>query len=267
MDFLNDQIQYLGLIFSRIMALFSVAPILAGQSIPVRIRMILALLLAIILYPVVIHSLNVLPESMGHYILQIFSHAVIGIVIGFMILILFAAFQMSGDVFAIQMGFSFSQVLDPQSNVSSPIIGILKNSIATLIFLAVPFSMDGYYLPALLHLVRVIAYSFDVVPILNWNEITQFGILQYLNDMVGLMLITALKLGIPMIGILFISSVTLGLLGKAAPQMNLMSMGIQTNIMVGLFVLIFLMPVIVPIMLESFIIMYDHLGALLNNWA
>ena len=266
MDFLSEQVQYLGLIFSRLMALFSVAPIFSSPNIAVRTRITLAFLLAIILYPVVTNYLNVLPDNLGAYMLLLLSQVIVGILIGFMILILFVAFQMSGDLFAMQMGLSMSEVLDPQSNISTPIIGILKNAIATLLFLAIPFSMDGYYAPAFLHAIRVIAYSFQEVPFFVLNEVTQFGVLQYLNQIVGLMFLTAMKLAIPMIGVLFISSLTLGILGKVAPQMNLVIMGIQINIIVGLFLLTFLLPVLIPIIRESFYVLYDSLGEMLQNW-
>ena len=266
MDFLNEQVQYLGLIFARTMALFSVAPIFAGEAIPVRTRIFLAFFIAMVLYPNTVHDLQVIPENLGSYMLLLLGHAMIGIIIGLMIIILFAAFQMSGDIFAMQMGLSFSEVVDPQSNISTPIIGILKNTIATLLFLLIPFQMDGFYLPAFLHLIRVLAYSFSAIQLFTLSEATQQGVMLYLTDMVAVMFITALKIGIPMVGILFISSLTLGIFGKAAPQMNLMSMGIQANIILGIFVILFLLPVLIPLMQESFYILYDKMGTMFHEW-
>ena len=80
------------------------------------------------------------------------------------------------------------------------------------------------------------------------------------------MFLTALRIGIPMMGILFISSVMLGIMGRAAPQLNLMNMGIQINIMVGLLVMITVLPVIVPLMRDSFASMYDVLGEMFDTW-
>ena len=65
---------------------------------------------------------------------------------------------------------------------------------------------------------------------------------------------------------MFISSLMLGLLGRAAPQMNLMNMGIQVNITVGLLVLITVLPVIVPLMRDSFASMYDVIGEMFDTW-
>lgn len=266
MENISDNIQYLGLIFARVFGLVFVAPILSSEAIRYRLRIILTLFIAIILYPATVNYLAPLSSSPIEYAVNILGQASIGITIGFMILIVFSAFQIVGEIFSLQMGLSFSEVLDPQSQISLPLLGILKNAIGILIFLAVPFRMDNQYLSAFMHMLRAIGHSFKVVPKFVLDERIQGGILQYVDQTFGLMFITALKIGIPLIGILFISSLTLGLLGKAAPQMNLISMGIQINIGVGIIVLIFLVPVIIPIMGDSFVGLYDTVGEMLRTW-
>ena len=266
MEYLTQNTQYFGLILARTTGLLFVTPILSSEAIRYRLRTSLALLLTIILYPLAVNYMGVLPETWQGYALAVFGQTMIGITIGFLIYIIFSSFQVIGEVFSLQMGLSFSEVLDPQSQVSLPLLGILKNAIGILIFLALPFQMDGHYMPAFLHMIRSLAYSFQTVPHLVLDEQVQGGMLSYVNQTFGLMFITALKIGIPMIGILFISSLTLGLLGKAAPQMNLISMGIQINIGVGLIVLIFLIPVIIPLMADAFAILYDQLGEMFRTW-
>lgn len=80
------------------------------------------------------------------------------------------------------------------------------------------------------------------------------------------MFLTAVRIGLPLIGILFITTLTMGLLGRAAPQMNLMVMGIQVNIAVGLIVLVTLLPVITPFMLDAFVHTYDGMAEMLRAW-
>ena len=264
MENVSDNIQYLGLIFARVMALFSTAPVLSSEAIRYRVRATLALLLSIILYPVSVNYLGVLPSSPQAYAIAVFGQAFIGVAIGFLMLIVFSAFQIIGEIFSLQMGISFSEVLDPQSQVSLPLLGIFKNSIGILIFMALPFQMDGHYVSAFLHMVRALAHSFMAMPTFYLDNNLQGGILAHIDKAFGLMFVTALKIGIPLIGILFMSSLTLGLLGKAAPQMNLISMGIQINIGVGLLLFIFLVPVIIPLMIDTFVILYDQLGAMLR---
>ncbi len=255
------------LVFARTTGLLFTMPILSAEGVPYRLRGALAIFLSAVLYPVV---RNYLPatsfDALPNYILEIASQASIGIIIGFLLQIVFAAFILAGEFFSIQMGVSFSEVLDPQSQVSIPILGTLKNMIAILLFLSVDFELDGYYVPAYLHVFRALSYSFQQAPTLVLDMQTMGGLLAYVDQAFGVMFLTALRIGLPLTGILFITSVALGVAGKAAPQLNLMNMGLQINIMVGLVLLFVLMPVIVPLIRDSFQHMYDVLGEMLNTW-
>ncbi|MCR9141903.1 MAG: flagellar biosynthetic protein FliR [bacterium] len=266
MEGFSENTQLFFLILARAAGLVFVAPVLNTDSVGYRSRMMISVLLAALLYPAAVNYLPALPDTIIEYALAVLSQAFVGIVIGFFILIIFSAFQLTGEIFSMQMGISFSEVLDPQSNVSIPLLGTLKNTIGILLFLYVPFVMDGHYIPAYLHMIRALGFSFQAIPELLPNIQTLGGILLYLDQAFGIMFLTAVKIGIPLIGILFITSLMLGLLGRAAPQMNLMNMGIQLNISVGVVVLMFLIPVIVPLMLESFQVMYDRLGEMYKTW-
>ncbi len=266
MEGFSENIQIFLLIFARAAALLSLVPVLSTESVGYRTRMTLALLLGILLYPAAANYLPALPATPLEFALAILSQVGVGLTIGFMILVIFSSFQVIGEIFSIQMGLSFSEVLDPQSQVSMPLLGTLKNTIGLLLFLYVPFVMDGLYQPAYLHMITALGHSFRLVPELIPETQTLGGVLMFLDQAFGVMFLTAIKIGIPMMGILFITSLMLGLLGRAAPQMNLISMGIQVNISVGLIVLMFLIPVIVPLMLEAFQVMYDRLGEMFQAW-
>ena len=258
--------QVFGLILARITGLFFTAPVLGAPALSNQVRLTLVFFISLVVYPVVSGYLPAPADSPGGFVLQIGSQALIGILMGFMMSIIFAAFQVAGEVFSVQVGLSFSEVLDPQSQVSAPILGTLKNIIGILLFVAVPFRMDGIPGTALMHMIHAIARSFEMAPDLIPDARTTGGILGYLDGAFGAMFVTALKIGIPVIGILFISSVALGLMGRAAPQMNLMNMGLQINIIVGTLVLVFLIPVIIPIMLEAFQLIFDRMGDMLRHW-
>ena len=266
MEALSTGLLYYVLILARVAGLIFTTPIFNSQAVGYRAQMVLALMLSFVLYPIVANHLNTPPNTMGPFILEILSQVFMGTIMGFMIQLLFAAFQLAGEFFSLQMGISFSEVLDPQAQVSIPVMGTLKNLIGTLLFLAVPFEIDGVYAPAYLHLVRAVAYSFVAVPTIIIDGQTSGGLLNYMDESFGVMFLTALRIGIPMMGILFISSVMLGIMGRAAPQLNLMNMGIQINIMVGLLVMITVLPVIIPLMRDSFASMYDVIGEMFDTW-
>ncbi len=266
MEGFGTGIQYYGLILARILGLVFTAPIFNANSISARTRVTLAMLIAALLYTSTVNWLPSLPSHTGGFVLSVVGQALIGVLIGFMITAIFSAFQIAGEIFSVQVGLSFSEVLDPQSEVSIPIIGTLNNTIGMLLFLTLDFELDGVYVPAYLHMLRAIGYSFQYVPEFVPDQVVASGLLSYLDGILGAMFLTALKIGIPIIGILFITSVALGLMGRAAPQMNLMNMGIQVNIIVGMITLLILSPVIVPIMGEAFHMIYDRIGEMLLEW-
>ncbi len=266
MDGFSDNAQQLGLIFARTFGLMSIAPVFATDSVGMRTRATMGLLLGVVLYPAAINFLPPLPDSVVGFLLALAAQLAMGLIIGFMILAIFSSFQILGEIFSLQMGISFSEVLDPQSQVSIPLLGVLKNAIGMLLFLYVPFQMDGLYAPAVLHMIRALGFSFRAVPDLTMDQNTMGGVLNFLDESFGVMLLTAVKIGVPLIGILFVTSLLLGLLGRAAPQMNLIAMGVQINIGVGLITLLILTPAILPMMADSFRGMYDHMAEMFQTW-
>jgi flagellar biosynthesis protein FliR len=266
MEGYSDNFQLLMLIFARVFGLLSIAPVLSTDQVGGRVRSVIALMLGIILYPSAVNFMPELPGSALGFVFAVFGQIAIGLTIGFMIMAIFSAFQILGEIFSIQMGVSFSEVLDPNSQISIPIIGTLKNAMGMLLFLYVPFQMDGMYGPAYLHMIRALGFSFQVIPQLSISDQTLGGLLTFMDEAFGIMFVTAVKIGIPLIGILFITSLLLGLLGRAAPQMNLMNMGVQVNIWVGLITLIILLPVIGPLMLEAFQTIYGKMGEMFRQW-
>ncbi len=255
------------LIFARISGLIFFLPILSSENVPFRIKMSLVFFLSMIFFPLVSEYLpKIAFEDFYHYVLEIIVQFMIGAIIGFLIQVIFTAFVLTGELFGIQMGISFSEVLDPQSEVSLPLIGTLKNLISIIIFLFVDFEMDGFYIPAYLHIFRALQYSFVQVPTFYFDYQTISGILSYIDQSFGIMFLVALKIGLPLVGILFITSLMLGIISKASPQLNLFNLGLQINIITGMIVLILLFPVIVPLIRDSFLQIYDFIGEMLYAW-
>ena len=271
---MTELILYLGLIFSRIFALCSVLPILSSRQIPIRLRVIFSFLLSIILLPAIKVFLSPLPEGMLLYALAILGQALLGALIGFLITIIMSAFQIVGELFSLQMGTSFAEILDPQANVSLPVLGLLKNSIAMLIFISLPFQMGGMYMPALHHTLRVLSFSIETTPYFHfWTSLTDLqsvslgGIIATLDQGMHNLFLTAIQLALPIMGILFISSLVLGLFGRTAPQFNLVNIGGQLNIGLGLLFMIILSPVFIPIILDSLVLSINNIQKMFFDWS
>ena len=173
------------------------------------------------------------------FLLLVIGEAIIGIIIGFFLTVIFSAFTTAGQFFSLQMGFAASAAFDPLAQVENPIIGQFLHLIAMLVFLLV----DGFRELFLGGFWRSVQ-SLSVVGLIEGRE-TVVGMLA-----AGLprLFLDAIVISLPMLGTLFLVSLTTGLISKAAPQINILSEGFPIAIMVGYVVLL----VSLPFMVEAF---------------
>lgn len=208
--------------FIRILAMLSTAPLYDQKAIPMPARVGLAALLGLIMVPV----LPPPPSLTDHAAVGVIAQQiVIGVSIGFSIKVVFTAFQIAGDVMGLQMGLAFAQFVDPSKGNQSPILGTLLTTLASLAFL----SLNGH-----LMLIDAILKSFEIVPIgarstgVHFENIFMAG---------GILFMLGLQIALPVISALLIGNIILGILAKASPQMNLMSIGFSITITMGVVVL------------------------------
>ena len=128
------------LIAARILAMIETAPLLSTESIPQVAKVALAGLTAFLVFPSVQASGYAIPADGGEYALLLVGEALIGVIMGFFLTILFSAFAMAGQFFSLQIGFSASETYDPLSEVEIPVMGQFLNLIAMFVFV----SNDGF---------------------------------------------------------------------------------------------------------------------------
>jgi flagellar biosynthetic protein FliR len=260
-ELLTGQFQLFTLIFARFLALFSVAPGYSGDSLPFFSRFALSFITAGIITPVADMPAGFEEDLKNSFLMIVFEQAAIGLFIGIAMQFLFAAYQLAGEFFSVQMGFGISEVLDPLSQTSLPVIGTLKNLVALFVFF-----ISGAHT----YLIQALAFSVERVPHLGFSFLTQ-GVVQnqlfkYFALLSGGMFISALKISLPVIGCLLLVSVTLGILSKAAPQMNMLVLGFSAKIVIGFMVLAILAPLLVQTMFAEMDRSLTTLDAMLKAW-
>ena len=150
-----------------------------------------------------------------------------------------AVFQLAGQFFSTQMGFASSQVFDPMAQIQIPLMGQFMNLTAMLIFL----STNGFQKLFL----GGVYNSFRAVTVSQVIENRDSVIPMILSSMTGLFG-QALIIALPIMGVLLLMQITMGLLAKAAPQMNLLMLSFPLNIFMAFLILIAVM----PMMIEAF---------------
>jgi flagellar biosynthetic protein FliR len=230
---LIPDLQLYFLIFARIFALFMVAPVLSSTGIPAMVRGGLTLFTAIAVYPLVKTLGYVIPDTGMVYGVLLISEVLTGLLIGLFLQIIFAIFQLAGQMFSIQMGFGASSAFDPLAQVEIPLVGQMFNLFGIFVFI-VSGSIQKVFLIG-------IYQSFQAMK--GDYLLTNPGFLSdSLIQALGQLFQQSLLLAFPMMGTLLMISVTMGLLAKAAPQMNLMMVGFPIQISVGFLIIMMASP-------------------------
>ncbi len=261
MEIFANKFQEFTILFTRMLAMLSVAPFFGGQSFAYFYRVALSFLVSLIVVPVVQLPLEFQELIENQYFTLLMEQVFIGLVIGLSLQFMFASFQMAGEFFSVQMGLGISEVFDPLSQISLPLMGIFKNLIATFVFF-----LSGSHL----WLIRSIVFSYEKLPFFPKNILQDLlwhkNIIKFMIFISSSMFIIALKIALPVMGTLLLVSITLGVLSKAAPQMNILMLGFPLKIFTAFIILAFISPTIVTIMYEQFDIFFQYLDEMLNSW-
>ncbi len=245
------------LVLVRINAMIVVAPFFSSGLIPFRLKALMSFLFALIIFPVLGAGVVKVPGSMGAYYLLVIQEALLGVIIGFLMIIIFSAFQLAGQFFAVQIGFGMTEVLDPLAQVSIPLVGQLKNLIGILVFLA----MNGHHF-----LIDAVYRSFQLAPTFSGSREATGGLLKYFVYSFSGMFIVALKIALPVVATIFLISVSMGILAKVAPQMNIMMLGFPLKIIVAFSVLALVAPLVVRIMRVALERSFELINGMLVHW-
>lgn len=245
------------LVLVRLNAMIVIAPFFSSGVIPFRLKALLSFFLSLTIFPIIFNRGFALPDNMGEYALLVLSNAAIGVYIGFLVSVIFSAFQLSGQYFAVQIGFGINEVIDPLAQVSVPIVGQLKNLIGILVFL----SINGHHV-----LINAITRSFELAGTVGLQKSATGGLFKYLMHSFSGMFVVALKIALPVVGTVFLVTVTMGVLAKAAPQMNIMMLGFPFKIVVAFAMLVVISPLVVRIMQVSLERTFKFLTGILYHW-
>lgn len=214
----------------RIAALFVAAPIWSQRAIPNSVKVGFAVVTAMALVPglpapspATLDPLVAIPIALQQF--------AVGAIIGFAMRIVFAGVELAGDLVGLQMSFSFSGFVDPQNATHSPLVGSFLSTLAMLVFV----SLDGHA-----QLIAAVARSFELVPVgaIDASLIAPARVAHWGSALFAI----GVHLALPMLGALLVCNAALGVLARAAPQLNLLSIGMPATLLVGLIVLTLALP-------------------------
>ena len=236
MSYWLDEFHIFLLILLRVSALLIVAPIFGHRLFLARAKVGLAVMVSMVIFPIV-DRFDV-PVGFLPYAVMMVGEVIMGLVIGYAVLLLFIGIQFAGQLAGLQMGFGIVNVIDPASHDQVSIIGQFLNILAILLML----TLDGHHI-----ILNGLMTSFDAVPL--GGVVLKALVAHKMIALTAEVFVIAIKVSAPIMIALFLISTAMGVLARTVPQMNVFIVGFPVQLAVGMSVLMATLPLF-QIMIE-----------------
>lgn len=227
------------LIFVRFSAVLFAAPMLGGRVVPTRIRLGLGALFGVLLTPLVPMSRI---DSLPWLVVGVGKEVIVGLLIGWTAMILFASVQIAGEWLDLPAGFQASQILNPSFDVQNSLMGSFLYQLAGVIFLATG---------GLSVMLRAAVSSLQLSPPGALQLFpggagsgSEMGGSSELASLMAQLFWIALQLAAPIAAALFLAEIAMGLIHRAMPQVNLMMLTMPLKSLLALSALAISVPVL-----------------------
>ena len=209
------------------------SPVYNQTSLPLIIKIGLALAIAVAIFPTINNSQLTLPDNLVNFILLVFKELAIGFLIGYVATLAFGAFVMAGELISSEMGLSMAELVDPLFGDHISPISQLLQIVALILF----FAINGHH-----WLINAMVISYKTVPITGFIE-SGFTISK-LVQMFGGLFVSAIKVAAPVMIVMGLIVVVSGFLARSMPQLNIFLVIFPLKIIIGFLILAMLFPFI-----------------------
>lgn len=205
----------------RVTAVLMSMPVFGTTLVPGRVRLYLAVAITVVIAPGLppMPPVNALDLSA---LMLVAEQILIGVLLGFSLQLFFQAFVVAGQIISIQMGMAFASMIDPTNGVNTAVIGQFLTMLVTLLFLA----MNGH-----LVVFEVLTESFTTMPVGSAMLVNHFW---DIAGKLGWVLGAAMLLVLPAITALLVVNIAFGVMTRAAPQLNIFSIGFPLTLVLGM---------------------------------
>lgn len=237
--------------FLRIGGMLLVAPVLGDNRIPARIKMGLCVALTVAVAPAAANSPAVGVLS-AQWLLMVLNQLLIGVAMGFILQLVFNAVVIAGESIATTMGLGYALLNDPSNGVQVPIVSQFYTVFVTLLFLA----FNGHH-----ELIQLLWESFETLPV---GVIINGNMLWHVVEWSAVLFTGALQIALPALAALLTVNLVLGIMTRAAPQLNIFSVGFPIAITVGFVVILLTLPSVAGIFQSLSLLGFDSVRVFLE---
>lgn len=231
-----SEIEILGfiLVFLRISSFIMAMPVLGTANVPAQVKVLFSLVMSFILFPTVLAKqlpTGLMDEGM---IFLAIKEVTLGLMLGYLCRMFFLAVSTAGHIVSVTMGLSAAQLFNPTLGEQGSAVEQFYFTLAMLVFLA----FNGHHL-----LISGLAQSFEVLP-LSFDGFKMEGV-KIAAELGQEILVIGLKISAPVLVAIFITNLSMGIIGRAVPQINVLVTSLHLTILVGLVVVMISLPLFV----------------------
>jgi flagellar biosynthesis protein FliR len=256
LPFSVDTIEAFLLVFARIATMLAMFPVFGATTVPPQVKIGLSLIIAMLVFAAT-PGLHSIPAQYGSSVplmfLLIIKELAVGLTIGFASAFLFTAVQFAARLIDMEMGFGMVDLIDPMSEESITVMGQLWIIVFTIVLLLI----NGHYF-----FILAIEKSFTVIPLAGVH-IQAGPIASHFSDMVGEVFVLSLKMSAPVYVTLILTEMTLGIVARTAPQINIYFVGLPGKILIGIVTTVIAFPMLAGLFRKIFEGMMNDIWSLL----
>ena len=256
-DVFQGQVAAFLLVLTRTSGIFFISPFLGSMNIPYRIRAAVAVMVALILFPVVLKQYTIqAPATILMFAFIVAKELFIGWLIGLVGYIVLTAVNTAGKIMDMQVGFAVVNMMDPSTQQQTGLIGTFLYNLTILYFVVT----NGHHV-----ILSALTESFRIIPLsaMVWNT----SLPELIIDLTAGIWLNGMKIAMPITFAILLTNVGMGILARTMPQMNIFVVGIPMHLMIGTTMLSMILPFYFLFLDVMFNEIYGNLSIALKSLA
>lgn len=221
------------LVFARMSSFLVSWPLLGGLNVPAPVKILLSLLLSFIFFPILKNTMAISVQGLPHLAFLVGKEVLIGLILGFTSYLFFYAVQMGSELIGISMGVSSAQMFNPTMAVSMTPVDHFCSIFAGLFFLLI----NGHHI-----FLTGLLQSYDIFPAhrtgLGVDSLVQIALTGKQIFIIGF------QLSAPVLVSILLINISMAIVGRAVPQMNVLITSMSVNVLVGVVLLALSVPLL-----------------------
>ncbi len=210
-------------VLARVGGLVMTAPIFGTKAVPKQVRVVFAVVLAMVVAPTQCGTAVNPPQNMTGYAVLLGGELFIGLCLGLGIVILFSGVQVAGGLIGRMGGLVLADVFDPNSNENVPMF----SQLLLFVTLAVFFCTGGHRI-----VMAALLDTFQTIPV--GSSVSPHCVGEVFVALIQQSFLLGIRAAVPVIAALLLSTLVLGLIGRAVPQLNILTVGFGLNSMLAM---------------------------------